>query len=214
MLLWVIKRTLKENHMVKKIVLIFMLLILVLAACGDDDKDDKKDSATPTVESLPPFTETYTSETGITVQYPKGWISYATAGMNMIGNVELSTPTSVMTTGQAGLIVFDPMWADLVSAGEDISTSELLTRFIPAMEAQGTFGGGGKVTSGETTETTVGGHPAARIYASTEQMDGLVLAVDMGDQTLLMMGGSAKDEMSQFETVLLAIADTVTYAAK
>jgi hypothetical protein len=45
-------------------------------------------------------------------------------------------------------------------------------------------------------------------------MDGLVLAVDMGDQTLLMMGGSAKDEMSQFETVLLAIADTVTYTAK
>jgi hypothetical protein len=199
--------------MVKKIVLIFMLLIFVLAACGGDDKDDKKDS-TPTAESLPPFTETYTSETGITVQYPKGWISYATAGMNMIGNVDLPTPTSVMTTGQAGLIVFDPMWADLVSAGEDISTSELLTRFIPAMESQGTFGGGGEVTSGDVTETTVGGHPAARIYASTEKMDGLVLAVDMGEQTLLMMGGCAKDEISQFETVLLAIADTVTYAAK
>jgi hypothetical protein len=201
--------------MYKKIAVIAVLLVLVAAACGGDDKKSDKPDATntPAATPIPDLTETYTAANGISIQYPKGWFVGESTGMIALSNVELPSPTTVMTSGQTGLIIFDPFLVQMMSAGDEISLSELLNRFITGMGAQGIFGGGGEVTVGEIVEAPLGEKPAARLLASTAQMEGLVMAIDLGDQVLVVMGGAAKGESGLFEDILLAMADTITYTA-
>lgn len=190
--------------------LIALLLIvpLALVACGDDDgdKDDNKK-----VE----LTETFESELGYTVKYPKGWSARdGDSGVEIVNQENFDTmddeSIEEVPEGAFALMIMDPIPADMMAmlgVAEDASMKDVLTTFGGMMASEG-------LSMGDVSEVKVGGKDAAKAPITEETGEGFMVGFKVDDTNLVFVVGAAHaGELDQFESVGLDIAGTISYTA-
>jgi hypothetical protein len=108
--------------------------------------------------------------------------------------------------GQVGLILFQPALAEGMAAE---TPEDLLNVYIAVVgeESQDT-------QFGAVETTTVGSRPAARASITQETTEGFALALDLGEGRLVLaFGVTPQGELAPTEPLLLAIIESITFAA-
>jgi hypothetical protein len=193
--------------------LFVMLLIvpLVLAACGGDDKDDKKDDKGSSVE----LTQSFESVSGVSFQYPEGWVAGDSDGGPMVANNQAAYDKMAAggaennpVAGEAGVVLLAVGLADM-GLPEDSDLNTVYGMMVGAMTGEG------METVGEPADIKVGGADAKKVYVKdAESGNEGMLVVSVKDGNLFMgVLANAAGETSNFEAAALAIIGSATYTA-
>ncbi|MBN1284419.1 MAG: hypothetical protein JXB47_03395 [Anaerolineae bacterium] len=145
--------------------------------------------------------ETFTSVAEhLSIRYPDGWFAKDTAG----GEASI-------TTGQFVTFIMGMKPGEVqITINESITTApSAMERLMSEMEQMASGLG---FALGEATETTVGGARAARLEAEQETWHLLAMAVERSDGHYFDVHAyTHPDEFAQYEPLILAILDTITY---
>jgi hypothetical protein len=201
-------------------------------AAMDEATDEATAEATDEAVTLD---ATFTSEDGsVTFDYPANWVVQEQSPNQFVlasSQEAFDTTTGAPGTGDFLAVIFVNSIDDMPELSPGATPAEVVDAFALSLnEILGDEGDAGSETTeeateeagdvateeagmfGEPTETTVGDRDAARIEASRDDGDAVVYAIDLGDDVFaVIVGASASGEMSDFDAVLQAIAETITY---
>ena len=121
-----------------------------------------------------------------------------------------SGSTTSLAAGQQLITVLPLTGATFQALSATVSSPvDLLDQMGPAISD--TESG---LTFGAPTETTIAGKPAARSSASSDNGDGQLIAINLGDAGYaIVVGAAGKGEMSSLEPTLNAVAESVGVTA-
>lgn len=192
----------------KLVILLLVVLALGLAACGgDDDKDDKKVD----------LKQTFTSESGLTVKYPDGWIARDGESGVEIANSQktidaMDSDTEEKMGADMAIAMVPPptALADMMMEGKTIKeVAEQFKEIFAGDEGEDT-------SVSDVKEIKIGGKDAARldITDSETESEGFYVFYMLDDANVMMVVGMAhQGDLGKYEDTLLKIIESVTYTA-
>jgi hypothetical protein len=184
----------------------FALIVpLVMTACGGDKKDEAKAAD---------LKQEFTSTSGITVQYPDGWVAQdGDAGVEIANKAEFLTMTgaSEVPSGGVALVIMPPFEPTAMGLAADATLKD-----VTDMVAQGMAGEGDGATASDAQDVKVGGKDAVRVNIadSTTNSEGFFIGYKVDDtHVLIAVMATHAGELSKNEATVLKILDSVTYTA-
>ncbi len=172
------------------------------------------------VHAQEPLTETFVSyDRWLTFDYPEGWVISSEgddfgAGFLTIANTPKALQTisqngqqdtnTPLDKGEAAIIIMRTSYlANLFSFTTETTPTEVLQQFFGAALEQYNI---------EIEETVIAGYPAARITPSDDESAGIIIALDVGYGSKMVLAASvAPDGLKTFEPTLMAIAESVRF---
>lgn len=192
--------------------LLLLLAGLLITACSPTPSNTA--SGTPTLD------QTYTSSDGtLTFRYPTGWVTRESEGQIFLGTnaevLESTSSSAPATPGQfaAAIIVFPT--ASVAGLGAEAGPLDVVSAFAPFLSgASETAGDTTPPVFGNPTAITIGSRRAARVEGASGADQALLIALELESGVFaILAGGSAPGELTRFEPMLLAIAETMQYSA-
>lgn len=177
--------------------LILLLLMSLLGACGGDV------TTTPA-----PLTQNFTSSaSGISLQYPAGWVAGDLLGQVIVANFQGAETADVPAPGQFQARLFVTPLSAITGLPPDATPRQTLEFFAQSLTTTG-------ATFNPAADITIGGHPTARIDGSSTDGQAVVFVIDLGQGNFLFASATAAPgELAQFEPTLTLILTTITYTA-
>jgi hypothetical protein len=158
----------------------------------------------------PPLTQNFIAKGGaFTFSFPRGWVYGADSGAITLGNSQeaLAALNGEVAPGHIAMLIW-PTTADVAEGWGFEVTGKSHQDVLKELLASGSD----VKSTLEPTDTTVGDKPATMVKAQAKGRDTLVLLVDTGpDNVTAVAAGAAIGEMSQYESIVLAIAATMSY---
>jgi len=187
-------------------ILLLLLIPLILIACGDDKQDDKPSNAKTNSDLKLPQTF-IDQESGLTVQYPAGWVAVTEGSGVAVASSQAALESETLSADDLGVIIEVNPIASLGAADLD----GVFTAFTSAMTAAND---GTTVTP--PTSLKIGTTDARRITIThPEEGDAVLIAwlTDGGTSVLSVMGVAPQGKLSTLEPYVLAIANNLKYTA-
>lgn len=182
------------------LLLVVVLLSLVLVACGGTNSGGG---------SAVTLSQTFSAEdSAIGFKFPEGWITN-----NAFGQVTLASSQAALDAAEpiAGAMIVNFLvapTADIAGLAENATPTDVLNVFRSFMEGEDA------PTFGDVSELKVGNMDAAQISGSDDKADAIVYVVKVADDAyVVIVGGTAKGEMSNYEATLKAVIESITYTA-
>ncbi len=181
--------------------LVALLIIpLALTACGKDKEDEKKSDDIKLSQTLAD------EASGITIQYPEGWVAKADSGAVVAANSQAALDSDKLGENDLGISV-------MVFPMEMLGATDLDTAFstLNTMMA-----GQEGMNIGEATTVKIGGADAKRVTTSSpDEGDGVMFTWLTNDSKsiVVVVGLAPKGKMASVEPYALKIAESVKVAA-
>lgn len=171
-------------------------IVFVLTACAG--------AASPATAL--PLTQTFQSgDESVTLKYPDGWIAQDLLGQVTVANGQAALDAASPAPGQFQARLFTTPVSAIEGLSAEATPRDVLQFFAESLSTSG-------VTFSAPTDLTVGTRPAARIEGTGTDGQGVVLALNVGDNNYAFVSAiSAPGEISRFEPTLLAILDSLVY---
>ncbi len=159
------------------------------------------------------LTKTYTTISGVTFNYPEGWIvtenvdgDYTMIELDNLPSVDEKDLQSALEPGETKIGFYmapaSQMFADM-GLPADATPEQILTMLLdPSI-----------YSFGHVSEATIGGAPAARVdgSANDNRFDFVALFGQLSDGTaVIVQANTARGEMQNFETTIMAVCDSIT----
>lgn len=183
------------------LLLVVVLLSLVLVACGGDTNSGGGSAVT--------LSQTFSAEdSAIGFKFPEGWITN-----NAFGQVTLASSQAALDATEpiAGAMIVNFLvapTADIAGLAENATPTDVLNVFRSFMEGEDA------PTFGDVSELKVGNMDAAQISGSDDKTDAIVYVVKVADDAyVVIVGGTPKGEMGNYEATLKAVIESITYTA-
>ncbi|HEX3052305.1 MAG TPA: hypothetical protein VHP83_16715, partial [Aggregatilineaceae bacterium] len=153
------------------------------------------------------LTETFESEGGVVFQHPTGWVVMEDTeqGMVQAANSEEAAAGSTLSSGQAGVVIFQPAVAEAFGAE---TPEDMLNSYIQVVGSESE-----NTTFGEVEAITIGDKAGVRATVNEGDTEGAAYAIALDDGKIVMIFGVAyKGEFATFEPQILEIIGTIGYS--
>jgi hypothetical protein len=174
---------------------LILMALAFLAACSS--------AATSTPA---PLSQTFaSSDSGIMLQYPAGWVASDLMGQVVIANMQAAVDAVVPAPGQFQARLFGTPISAINGLNADASPRQVIDFFASSLSTSG-------VTFNSATELTIGDHDAARLEGNGTDGQAVVLVMNVGNGNFVFASATAAPgELAQYEPTLQAILKTLTY---
>ncbi len=184
------------------VVLVLVVVVALLAACGGDDKKSSSSSVN--------LSQSFTSETGITVKYPDGWVAKDASGTVYVANSQAAMDAMEAAEGggpakgQSAIVLM----AMPVDALGGMSVEDSFKAMVQSI------GGEDENTKlGDVKEVKVNGQTAYRADLTSPDGEGFYLGWENNGALIIAAGVAATGELKDMESTQLKVIDSVTYTA-
>lgn len=184
------------------LLLVVVLLSLVLVACGGSGDANSGGSAVT-------LSQTFSAEdSAIGFKFPEGWIANSDFGQVTLASSQAAIDAAEPITGALIVNFLVAPTADIAGLAENATPTDVLNVFRSFMEGENA------PTFGDVSEQKVGNMDAAQISGSDDTTDAIVYVVKVADDAyIVIVGGTAKGEMGNYEVTLKAVIESITYTA-
>jgi hypothetical protein len=204
----------------RNLLFIFVLMMsLMLAACGGNASNNES-SNSGAVE----LSESFTSESGVSVNYPEGWTAQDMDGQILVASSAEALDNAIGTASEdpeendpsqapeAGEIVVGVMAFPLaeMGIGDDSSIGDIFDMMISGMIDEG------MEAIGDPEEMTIGDFEARQLKFTSEDIGGagfILSFVDENSTMVTLFGMTAAGEQDNFGDIVSRIAESVEYTA-
>lgn len=178
---------------------------------GGSPSDAIAPSETDAAELAGPvaLTGTFTSESGISVNHPQGWVAAEdpAQGVVQVASSEDALTRDSFIAGDAGLVIFDP--ALLAQLPNSATPGALLITFAQLLAQQGS-----SMAFDEAYEMALGENTVPAMDFAEGDTAGTAFAFETADGArVLVFAAAYADELENVKPLLLAIAASITYDA-
>ena len=162
------------------------------------------------------LTETITTTSGLSVNYPNGWLAAETeaGGVDIVNSDETlarmqDEESQGVLTGQAAFLVLGPVSMARFAPVEDVA--EIIQATIEAGARRNET-----LTYGDLMDVVIGEWDAVRVDAMDEDTQSALTLIGFKvaeDELIFVTLATAQDEFAELEPLLLAMANSITYDA-
>jgi hypothetical protein len=153
-----------------------------------------------------PLTQSFQStDNGVALNYPAGWIAQDLLGQVTIANSQPALDALTPAPNQFQARLFATRLTAIQGLKADAAPRDVLQFFANTLSTSG-------VTFTTPTDLTIGTYAASRVEGAGTDGQAVVFAVNLNDGNYVFVSATAgQGEMSRFEPTLIAILASLTY---
>lgn len=188
-------------------IILSALLLTLLAACQPDTSNGSTAQTDPESATIVELSEQF-ADNGLTFNYPNGWVTKGNDGeaaiianrQPVLDAMDTSNDLFIPDAGDLGIFLFvvPPI---LASPGS--TPGQVLDLFTEFPQSDG-------LVLGDISEITLDGKLAARLTAKNDRGQGEVIAVDAGDEIVVLLALAPQSGYKRYVSTIEQIAASVS----